>query len=106
MADQKIINSLKKYIQILNSEGFEITRAFLYGSQVSGNAHEASDIDLMLISKNLDDNDVKKKSKAWTLTRNEDTRIEPYLVSQSRFEGDMTTPLLEVIRNQGLEIQF
>lgn len=104
MASETVINIIKKYIQLLNEEGFGINKAFLYGSYASGQNHESSDIDLMLISDILDENDIQRKSKAWTLTQKIDRRIEPYLVSQKRFNLDDSSPLLEIVRQEGLEI--
>ena len=60
----------------------------------------------MLISDILEENDIQRKSKAWTLTRKIDSRIEPYLVSQKRFNIDESSPLLEIVRKDGLEIVF
>lgn len=104
MADQQIINIIKNYIQLLNSEGFGICKAFLYGSFAAGNYSESSDIDLMLLSNSLNDNDVDKKSRAWVLTRKVDSRIEPYLVNLKRFQADDSSPLIEMVKKEGLEI--
>ena len=106
MADEQIINTIRKYIYLLNKRGFAINKAILYGSYVTGKTHESSDIDLMLISENHDENDIKKKSLAWTLTRIIDSRIEPYLISPERFKSDESSPLLEIVRNEGMEISF
>jgi predicted nucleotidyltransferase len=106
MASKFIIDLVKRYIHLLNQEGFGINRAFIYGSYASGKNHENSDIDLMLISNMLDEFDVQKKSKAWVLTQNVDRRIEPYLVSQKRFNIDDGSPLLEIVRKEGIEVAF
>ena len=105
MADQQIINIIKNYIQLLNSEGFGISKAFLYGSFAAGNDTESSDIDLMLLSNSLSDNDVDKKSRAWVLTRKVDSRIEPYLVNLKRFQTDDSSPLIEIVKKEGVEIE-
>ena len=106
MADKQIVKSIRKYIYLLNKEGFEINKAFLYGSFATGNTHSESDIDLMLVSKKLDDNDINMKSLAWILTKKIDNRIEPYLISPDRFNNDDSSPLLEIIRKEGVEISF
>ena len=90
----------------MNKKGYEINKAFLYGSFATGNIHDASDIDLMLISDSLNESDIGKKSLAWSLTRKIDPRIEPYLISQDRFKNDDSSPLLEMVRNEGVEISF
>lgn len=106
MADQQIINKIRCYIHLLNSEGFGISKAFLYGSFATGQNNESSDIDLMLLSNTINENDIKKKSRAWVLTRKIDSRIEPYLINLHRFETDNTSPLIEIVKNEGVEIDL
>lgn len=104
MADEKVINIIRRYIYLLNNEGFGIDKAFLYGSYASGSNSENSDIDLMLVSGLISDNDIQKKSRAWILTKDVDTRIEPYLISTTRFTKDDISPLIEVVKREGIEI--
>ncbi len=106
MVDEQIVNTIIRYVTLLNQEGFDITKAFLYGSFSTGKTHETSDIDLMLVSGSLDENDTEKKSRAWVLTRKVDTRIEPYIVNLERFLHDDSSPLLEIVRQQAVEIRF
>jgi predicted nucleotidyltransferase len=106
MADQQIINKIKDYIHLLNSEGFGICKAFLYGSFATGYNTESSDIDLMLLSKTIKEGDIAKKSRAWVLTRNIDSRIEPYLINFKRFETDDSSPLVEIVKNEGVEVDL
>ena len=63
---------------------------------------ETSDIDLMLLSESLNDDDVQKKGHAWVLTRQVDSRIEPLLVSHKRFQSDEGSPILEIVRKAGM----
>ena len=104
MADEKVINIIRRYIYLLNNEGFGIDKAFLYGSYASGSNSENSYIDLMLVSGLISDNDIQKKSRAWILTKDVDTRIEPYLISTNRFTKDDISPLIEVVKREGIEI--
>lgn len=106
MADQQIINKIKDYIHLLNSEGFGICKAFLYGSFATGFNTESSDIDVMLLSKTIKESDIGKKSRAWVLTRKIDSRIEPYLINLQRFETDSSSPLVEIVKNEGVEIDL
>ncbi len=43
----------EQLVSLLASEGIEVESLFLYGSQARGNATDDSDIDLVIISKNL-----------------------------------------------------
>jgi uncharacterized protein len=104
MVDQQIISNIRIYVNLLNREGFDISRVFLYGSFARGEANDTSDIDLMLLSETLNDDDVQKKGRAWVLTRQIDSRIEPLLVSAKRFQSDDSSPILEIVRQEGLEL--
>ncbi len=104
MVDQQIISNIRIYVNLLNREGFDISRVFLYGSFARGEANDTSDIDLMLLSETLNDDDVQKKGRAWVLTRHIDSRIEPLLVSAKRFQSDDSSPILEIVRQEGLEL--
>lgn len=106
MADEKIVDIIKKYVYLLNKEGFGINKAFLYGSFALGSNSEDSDIDLMLVTSAIADDDINWKSRAWILTRNIDSRIEPYLVSLDRFIKDEISPIIETVRREGIEIQL
>ena len=45
-----ILESIKKYIQVLNKNGVMISEAILFGSYVTGRYNEFSDIDLAIVS--------------------------------------------------------
>jgi hypothetical protein len=38
MVDSKIIDLVKKYLNVLSDEGISISKAFIYGSQANGTA--------------------------------------------------------------------
>jgi hypothetical protein len=42
--------------------------------------------------------------KIWALTRNVNSRIEPYMVGSKRFENDQISPILQIVKKEGLEI--
>lgn len=102
MATKEVIELLKKYISLLNSEGISVNKAFLFGSYSANTAHENSDIDVMIVSDKYDENDDLIIGKAWSLTRKINTKIEPYLIGIERFKED--NPLINIIKTQGIEI--
>ena len=101
MAQREIIEILKKYILILRSEGIVIDKAYLYGSCLINAANEESDIDVMLIT---DSDDDYTAGKIWSLTKRVNSKIEPFLVSKTRFYQDVESPLIDLVKNTGLEI--
>lgn len=101
MAKREIIETLKKYILVLQSEGISIDKAYLYGSHLSNTATDDSDIDVMIVTESEDD---YLTGKIWSLTRKVNSKIEPYLVKRERFMKNETSPLIDLVKRTGLEI--
>ncbi len=101
MAKREIIETLKKYILILRSEGIVVDKAYLYGSYLSNKATDDSDIDVMIVTESEDD---YLTGKIWSLTKKVNTKIEPYLVGKGRFKDNIDSPLIDLVKKTGLEI--
>ena len=104
MARSEVIELLKKYVLLLNSEGISVNKAFLFGSYSNDTATDSSDIDIMIVSDKYDENDDLAIGKIWKLTRKISTKIEPFLISNLKFREDNSSPLISMIREQGIEI--
>jgi predicted nucleotidyltransferase len=104
MAKKQIIIILKKYISILKQEGINIDKAFLYGSYAKETETKESDIDLLIVSKQFDKNDDYLIGKIWALTKKINSKIEPYIIGLDRFKTDDTSPLIQLVKKEGLEI--
>jgi len=102
MAKNEVIGILKKYIYLLRAEGISVDRAFLYGSYLSNTATNDSDIDLMIVMEN--ENDDYLAGKIWSLTQKVNSKIEPYLVGKNRFYNNDNSPLIDLVKSTGLEI--
>jgi uncharacterized protein len=106
MLQEEVIDKIRRYCLLLNNAGIRVERAFLYGSWARKEGTNASDIDVMIISPDFDSHDIMLKVKAWRLTESVDTRIEPYSVGSKKFAHDEVSPLLQVVKDEGLEIQL
>ena len=104
MSQTDVINILKAYLSLLKKSGIPIEKAYLYGSYARNQANNDSDIDVMLVSDFFDSNDVYILSKPWNYTVEIDYKIEPVSVSKKRFMSDDVSPLLEIVRREGIEI--
>lgn len=104
MVDSKVIEIVKKYLGILSQEGIAVSKAYLYGSQARGTATEDSDIDLMIISPLFDEDTDKYAPVLWLSTRKASYKIEPIAVGEKRFQTDVMSPLIETVRQEGIEI--
>ena len=49
MGRREVIELLKNYVVLLNSEGISVNKAFLFGSYSKGIAFADSDIDVMIV---------------------------------------------------------
>ena len=104
MAKAEVIELLKKYILLLNSNGISVYKAFLFGSYSTNTATEASGIDVMIVSEKYDETDDEAVGKIWKLTRMVSTKIEPFLIGKNKFISDDNSPLIEQIKRQGIEL--
>lgn len=102
MAKNEVIKLLQSYINLLKAEGISVDKAFLYGSYLSNSASTDSDIDLMIVTDN--ENDDYLAGKIWQLTRKVNSKIEPFLVGKERFYGNEGSPLVDLVKKTGLEI--
>jgi predicted nucleotidyltransferase len=102
MAKREVIEILKKYIFLLRTEGISVDKAFLYGSYLSDSARDESDIDLMIVTENEENDNLA--GKIWSLTKKVNSKIEPYLVEKNRFYSDENSPLIDIVKKTGLEI--
>lgn len=104
MVSKEVINKVKEYLHELSSKGVYISKAFIYGSQIHGTATEESDIDVMLVSPLFDDDTDKYAPVLWLSTSRTDYRIEPIAVGEKRFQTDEYSPLIAIVRQEGIEI--
>lgn len=105
MSQKNIIDIVNSYVNVLKKAGIPIEKVFLYGSYARNEANDESDIDLLLISKIFDTNNDYILSKPWLYTTEIDHRIEPLAVGTKRFETDDVSPILEIVRREGIEIK-
>ena len=104
MATTEVIELLKKYVLLLNTEGISVYKAYLFGSYSTNTASNNSDIDVMIVSDNYDENDDQASGKIWSLTRKLNTKIEPFLIGKKKFNEDKSSPLISMIKKYGIEI--
>lgn len=104
MVKAEIESVVKKYIHILNDTGLNIKRAYIYGSCARGEDSTHSDIDVMLVSDLFDTDDDLILSRPWIYTVKVDPRIEPVAVGSRRFDTDTGSPLIEIVKKEGVKI--
>ena len=106
MVKKEIKTLIQKFLKCLSQEGIPIQRVFIYGSYAKGEESKDSDIDVMLISEVFDKNDDQTVGKTWRISKSVDVRIEPYTIGRKRFSKDKFSPLLQIVKKEGLEIEI
>jgi predicted nucleotidyltransferase len=104
MSQREALTIVGQYVRLLNDSGFSIYKAFVYGSYATDQATSESDIDVLLVSKVFDEPGIAAQTKVWALTRQVDTRIEPYGIGIMKFLSDDASPLLAIVKLEGIEI--
>ena len=104
MVKAEIESIIKKYIHILNDKGLNIEEAYIYGSCARGENGTDSDIDVMLVSDMFDTDDDLVLSRPWIYTVQVDPRIEPIAVGSRRFRNNTGSPLIEIVKKEGVKI--
>lgn len=97
---------IKKYIDTLKKSGIEISKVFLFGSFAYGKPDKDSDIDLLIVSPQFDNttDDDEFLAKLWLATEIVDFSIEPIGIGERFFCSGKFSPLLDLIKNKGVEI--
>ena len=94
---------VKRYAKKLKTEKYPFSAIYLFGSFAKGNAHAGSDIDVAVVSKEIEKNWKKGRLKLWDLRMDVDTRIEPHGFSPKDFK-DYWNPMAHEIKKTGVRI--
>ncbi len=105
MAEESIIRSVKEYLKELVCLGIPVRQGVLFGSYAREDAHQWSDIDLIVISDQYD----KKCSREdinllWRTAARTDSRIEPIPVGSLRWKTDDESTIIEIARREGITV--
>jgi len=102
MAQKAVIKLTRRFLHEVERARLPVFAAVLYGSYARGEADQDSDIDLLVISaKEHRANSDQDAQLLWRLRGRVDYRIEPLLVSKSRWLRDRGSPMLASIRQEG-----
>lgn len=92
---------IKKYIDCLKANKYNIKKAYVFGSYTNGRFHEDGDIDLAIVLSNLS-NSFIMQIELMKLSRKFDTRIEPHPFDELDFNE--SNPFVNEILTKGIQI--
>lgn len=72
-----------------------VRKVVLYGSQISGNAREDSDIDIAVIARGLDETYLDLAAELYRLRSEIDIHIEPILLDETRDRSGFVAEVLK-----------
>lgn len=104
MLQRDAIKIVKQYVANLNNGGISIFKVYLFGSYARNQANEDSDIDVLLVSEDFDTDDDLILSKPWSPKFRTNYKIEPIAIGKKRFQTDDLSPIIEIVKREGLEI--
>lgn len=120
MASESAVAAVRRYLEAVRAAGIRASRAVICGSEARGEAHEWSDIDIVVIPPEFDlpagpegaragpDPAARTRralvTKLWELTADVDSRIEPVACGEREWETDDGRTILEVARREGVVV--
>jgi predicted nucleotidyltransferase len=106
MVDPSIVNGVRDYLTRLSEKGIRVSFGVIFGSQVSGRADKWSDVDLIVVSPQFDD-DISRDSinTLWHVAARTDSRIEPIPCGERQWREDTSSAIIEIARQKGTTIR-
>jgi predicted nucleotidyltransferase len=100
--DSSVLIAVREYLAAVQAAGVTVECVVVFGSQVTGRAHEWSDIDLVVVSPQFDDmRDRTWVNLLWRLAAHTDSRIEPIPCGSRQWREDDSSAILEIARREG-----
>ena len=103
MSKAEATKVVRKYAEKLKAEKYPFSAIYLFGSFAKETNHKWSDIDVAIVSKEVEKNWKKGRLKLWELRTDIDTRIEPHGFSPEDFK-DYWNPMAHEIKKTGIRI--
>lgn len=104
MVDESIVAIVRRYLNLLKERGVPASFAVLFGSFARGEQRPGSDVDILVISKEYDEDWQCWNRKLWELRFLVDARIEPTPVGELEFDTDDVSIRIEMARREGIRI--
>lgn len=94
---------VKKYAENLRAKKYPFSAIYLFGSFAKDKPNKWSDIDVAIVSGEIEKNREKSNLKLWQLTEGIDNRIEPHGFSPKDFQKDWI-PMVHEIKKTGIKV--
>lgn len=100
--DAVIIEKVQLFLRKLRQTGISVSKAYIFGSYVTGRADEWSDIDIAVFSPQIGDDRFEERVRLTELAITIDDRLEPLPFSLDKFGDD--DPFIHMIVTEGVQV--
>lgn len=101
------IRKIRKFTQALERQGMKIDRIILYGTYARESSQPDSNvIDVAVVSPDFGKNRLLERMFLLRVAAEIEPLLVPTPISSESFERDTQVPLIQEIRNNGIEIKF
>ena len=101
--DARVLTKVRLYLEKLRKNGITISKAYIFGSYVTGQTDRWSDIDIAIVSPQLGEDRFEERVKLTQLAISVDDRLEPLPFNPETFIDE--DPLVKKITNEGLAVK-
>ena len=102
MVDDAVVKTIQVYLKAVQRQGIPVKCGVVFGSYATGNSHQWSDIDLLVVSSQFDTERKRQDiDKLWHIAGDTDSRIEPFAVGERQYEEDDSSAIIEIARREG-----
>ncbi len=106
MAKKSINNELMQIVQKYVSkilENYNVEAIILFGSYAKGTEHENSDIDIAVITDDIENDIFDEEVKLMILRKGIDYRIEPHIIRIQDYK-EVSTPFIQEVIETGIKV--
>lgn len=100
--DAVVLKNIRIFLDRLEAAGIHISKAYLFGSYLTGRVNEWSDIDVAVISPQISSDRFEERVRLMKIAVTIDDRIEPLPFNPDTFAED--DPLVREILTNGLAV--
>jgi predicted nucleotidyltransferase len=99
-----VYKNVQSFLEKLRGAGFHIAKAYVFGSHVTGQVDQWSDIDVAIVSPQITNDRFEERIRLTELAVSIDDRLEPLPFNLDSFNDD--DPFVRKIKNEGFLISL
>lgn len=100
--DNELMQIVQKYVDKI-LENYNVEAIILFGSYAKGTEHEDSDIDIAVITDDIENDIFDEEVKLMILRRGIDYRIEPHIIRIQDYR-EISTPFIQEVIDTGIKV--